>query len=401
MNLAPTPPACAREGVTLRVIRSAEELETVRGAWEALEWHPNADIDFYLMINAIRSHVLRPHVVLLERENGQALAMLIGRIERVALECRIGYLRVMRPEVRALTVVYGGVLGEAAEAHAAALAGELAAALRRGEADVARLSGLTPESELYREVLHRAAPLCRDRLVRPAPHWRISLPGSFEEFLQRFKSKRRSEIRRMERLFEKTFPGRVCHRIFRAEAEAEELCRDAEAVARRTYQRGMEAGFVGDEEHLRRMRLAAARGWLRAYLVYLDDQPCAFEIGLLYRGVFHLEYTGYDPALRKYEVGTLVFMKMIADLCGSEAGQIDCGLGDAAYKRQYGDRCWQECAPLMFAPTLRGRAINTVRTLTLTAGGLAGAVSRRLRLEGRIKRLWRTVLARGTSYNNK
>ena len=62
----------------------------------------------------------------------------------------------------------------------------------------------------------------------------------------------------------------------------------------------MEALGVGDSE-----------GWLRAYLLYLGDRPCAFWIGMLYNGPFVSEYMSYDPEFRQFSPGMVLIMRVI------------------------------------------------------------------------------------------
>lgn len=389
----PDSPVADAGGLRLRVVRAVEELDSIRGPWERMQRHPNADFEFYRAIHELRPSVLRPHVILLEDEAGRPRAMLVGRIEWSSLDCSVGYLKLWRPRVRMLTIVYGGVVGELTPPLAARLAGALLGALAAGEADVARVGGLDPASEFCRLLRRLPGALCRDRLAAPTPHWEITLPPTYDAYLARLKPKLRSELRRVERKFENEVEGAAC-RLFQREDEVAQLCADAEAVARLTYQRGIGAGFIDDAEHRRRLALAAARGWLRAWVIYAGGVPCAFEMGTLYQGTFFLDYTGYDPAWRRYEVGTLVFLKMIAELCRGGVATVDCGLGDAAYKHTFADRCHPELSVMIFAPKVRGVWINTARTATLGAARVGAATLKKLGIENKIKKLWRGMLRR-------
>jgi CelD/BcsL family acetyltransferase involved in cellulose biosynthesis len=221
----------------------------------------------------------------------------------------------------------------------------------------------------------------------------MTLPDSLEAFMQRLRPKHRSEIRRNERLFEKAFPGRIEHRIVRQRKDVPQLCQDLEAVARFTYQRGLGVGFFDNAEHRRRMALAADKSWLRAYLIYIDQQPIAFEVGMLYGSTFHLYFTGYHQDFRKHEPGTVVFMRMVDDLCRAGIQEVDCGAGDAIYKAYYGDSKSMEGSVFMFAPCLRGLRLNAARTLTLGVSRLAGALGRRAGLYQKFKKRWRMRVA--------
>ena len=68
----------------------------------------------------------------------------------------------------------------------------------------------------------------------------------------------------------------------------------------------------------RAWQLLAARGWLRGYVLYLDEQPIAFELGELYRGRFDSLAGAYDPDYGQHRVGAYLLLKAIEDL-GSRA----------------------------------------------------------------------------------
>lgn len=99
------------EGWSIKVAKSVEDVEELRGTWQEWQWHPNADIDFYLTIVNARPEILRPHVILL-LSNDQPVAMMIGRIEEKKFEFKIGYKSFYGPKVRLLTIIYGGILGD-------------------------------------------------------------------------------------------------------------------------------------------------------------------------------------------------------------------------------------------------------------------------------------------------
>src|ERR1700676_3245883 len=96
--------------VPVKVYRDNAEIESIRPIWESWQNHPNADIDFYQTILAQRPEILRPHVMLAHNCEGPQ-AMLVGRIERRRLPLKIGYLRLLQPSVRLLTLPFGGLLG--------------------------------------------------------------------------------------------------------------------------------------------------------------------------------------------------------------------------------------------------------------------------------------------------
>ena len=100
---------------TVTVARTVEELAGLRGAWESLQGSAvTTDPDHYLTVLRSDPRFRMPHVLLLE-EDGVPAAMVIGRIADIRVSCNFGYKTIFRPRLRALNVVYDGVLGDRAE----------------------------------------------------------------------------------------------------------------------------------------------------------------------------------------------------------------------------------------------------------------------------------------------
>lgn len=398
-NLAPTilliaPPISGRRrGFDVRVVCRTSDLAGLSELWERLNWNPNASEEFFRLINDVRPNVLQPYLLLLERA-GAPSALVIGRIVTQDFFCRLGYKTIRLGRVRELSIIYGGVLGPSGEEEAAAVVEELMSMLQRREADLVLLSHLNTKSSLFSRAVSAPGFLCRDHLVSPQAHWKTQLPGSQSDFLQRLNKKHRYWLRRLEKLVDQDFPGQVVYRNLAGVQDLSRLMVDLESVAAKTYQRRLGAGFRNDPEHARRMAFEAGKGWLRAYVLSIQDRPCAFWVGTLYKRTFYSAFTGYDPDYRKYELGTLIFMKMVGDLCAEKAEFIDYGLGDALYKERFGDQRWEEASVYMFAPSLRGFLLNAARTSIETPALWLRWVLKRTTLQQKLKTLWRRRLVK-------
>src|SRR5690606_11886417 len=124
-------------------------------------------------------------------------------------------------------------------------------------------------------------------------------------------------------------------------------------------------------------------------LLEIDGEVRAFWFGLVYKGVFHSSETGYDPDLRSYEVGSLMFIRLIDSLAEEGVKGVDFGLGDSFYKERFGDRSWRETSVWLFAPTLKGVALRTMLELTEALDQVGRKAVARFGLTDRIKRAWR------------
>ena len=377
----------------IKIARSVEEVKELRAIWKKMQCHPNADIDTYLTVLSSREDILRPHVMTLYM-NPDPISMVVGRIEYLRLELKIGYKVLFTPRIRSLTIVYGGILGKTTPETTEVLFLELMNNLAKGEADAISFSNLRTDSEMYRLATTMPNVLFRSFFKVPNLHWRMTVPRRMDEFYQTIDYKFRKNLRRSVRKLVKVYPDNVTVQCFREKHEVDRFMRDAEEIAKKTYQRGLDVGFIDNVENRRLITLAAERGWLRSYVLYIDGNPVSFEKAFQYGNILFCGASGYDPAYYHVEPGTNIFLKVIEELCHDEAiAYIDFGFGDAQYKRDYSDQNWEEEAVYIFAPKLKNLAINLIRTMLIAASRFAEELLKRTGLAQKIKRYWRNRLA--------
>lgn len=381
-------------GYETKVARSIEEVEALRSIWQGMQFHPNTDIDYYLAVVGTKEKILKPHVILLSK-NGAPEALAIGRLETRNIGITIGYKSLFKLEVPCLTILYNGLLGNWSNETSNALISELIGSLRRREADLAWLNLLRSDSQIYGLARSKPNLLCRDHIVETNTHWKMTLPGSLDEFLQGMTAKHRYWLKRLPKVIEKDFAGKVSYEYYRSPGKLERLFTDAEEIAQKTYQRDLNAGFMDNHEMRRRLALSAEKGWLRSYLLYIDEKPCAFWIGTLYGNTFHLDFTGYDPSYKRYEPGTILFMKMLEDLAQNKVKEMDFGSGDAQYKQRFGDYHWNESSVFIYAPTIKGVFLKAIRFSNTALHEYAVKFAAKTNILQKTKRLWRDKLIKG------
>jgi CelD/BcsL family acetyltransferase involved in cellulose biosynthesis len=390
-------PRTAAPSAQISVARTIAEVEALRPEWVEQRWERvDADIDFYLAVLASRPEVVRPHVLVHSGDDGPE-SMVVGRIEDVELKSSIGYRVVARPRVRSLTVVPRGIAGADTPQAARRLLAALTSTLARGEADVVVLPGLPTDSPLYEAARREPRLLCRDHLVEPGVHHRLRLPGSFDELLATRSRSTREAVKRYSKRLLRDHGDRISIEVFSRPEESERLFRDLEAVAAKTYQRGLGVAFADTEGQRALVRLGLERGWFRAWALYLAGAPIAFWSGYAYNGTFFIGTPGYDPSYADYRVGQFLQMRMLEDLCVDEGVEaLDYGPGEAEYKRRFGNESWEEADVLVFSPSTRAVRINVVRTAVNGATRLARRVLGGERAD-LIKKRWRARLARKES----
>jgi CelD/BcsL family acetyltransferase involved in cellulose biosynthesis len=390
---APTGPhrtAAPSERVT--VARTVEEVEALRPAWERLQ-APNldADIDYFLAVVANRPEVLRPHVILIERPEGDLIV--VARLERTPLESRLGYRVVTRPVVRALIVSFEGVLGAGGEEDCRRAVEALRGPLLNGEADVVVLPGLRLDGPLATVARNAGSVLTRDHVIDPVNQWDVAIPDTMDAFLAQRSSKTRKNLRYYARRLERTYEN-VGIRVFDDEAELGELCADMETVAAKTYQRRLGAGYLGTDFDHALMALCMRRGWMKAWVLRIDGKPVAFWYGAGYRGTFSVWTPGFDPEFGNDRVGIHLLATVIEDLCADPAiHTLDYGHGEAEYKRSFGDGARAVGQVLLFAPRPRAIRVNATRTAVGAATLLANRVLERSDRAQRLKKAWRARIS--------
>lgn len=372
----------------IRILKTAADIESLRDAWERWEPHPHADLDFFLTIVRIRPEVIGPYVLALYR-NDVLETILVGRLERRQFTLNIGYWRLIRVPVRALSFVYGGLLGNASDENCAALVRQLQSCLKLERAALLSLHFVQSGSPMHRTASRIPGILCRDYFPETQPHWVMRLPASIEDLYRAMSPKTRQTRRYQVNRLMKRFPAARVE-CYSKEADLDRVMEDAETIARGTYQRGLGVGFVANGENRERFALEASRGRFRAYFLYLGDKPVAFFLGTLSKHTLFDHFTAYDPEYASHSPGTVLFLHIFERLCREGVGALDFGFGDAPYKAQFGTDRVDETTITVFAPTVRGIGLNALRVPSSLLDGLARRTVQSLGVLRSVKKWWRS-----------
>jgi CelD/BcsL family acetyltransferase involved in cellulose biosynthesis len=170
-----------------------------------------------------------------------------------------------------------------------------------------------------------------DRLVT-AP--RLTLPDTFETYVQGLGKKDRHELRRKLRGLE---TGRRVSFRFAAESERASVFDRFVALHRRS--RGEKAEFMtGETERFFRdvADTLAARGWLRLGVLNVDGDDAAVLFAFAYEGTFALYNAAYDLALAPLSVGIACHAYAIRAAIDEGLRTYDFLRGDEPYKYDLG-----------------------------------------------------------------
>jgi hypothetical protein len=376
------------KAVSVRVLRSVAELETLRPFWSRAGGRRDSDLDVYLATLESLGSSVRPHVIVLYRD-GQPEAILVGRYEDAILRMHLGYFPIARPRARLLVFVQGSARGALDSGNIALLMHGLKDSLQQGDADLALFHYLDVDSGLYRQAAHADSFLTRDAFPDMDPHWhRILEPGA-EPTWQGFNGKHRAHLRKRLKHLAAACGGEIRVRAYNTENDLDALFRDAEVIASKTYQRKLGVGFADTPVRRACCRVFAQKGWLRAYVLFAGDIPCAFVVGTLGDGCFCGDFLGYEPSLRKYSPGSYLLVWALDEMCRQGAREIDFGCGAGEYKERFGTSSRQRAHVFIAAPTCKGVTLNLARAATVAINKLGRHMLQRSRLLPRVRILLR------------
>lgn len=366
----------------IRVLRTREQIKSLRDFWQSCQACRDADFDFFLFFIDLNPEAQRPHVIAIY-EAGIPTAILAGRLDVTRIPVRVGYFSFPVPKLRIFNFVYGGWLGDRSEKTAKLLIDSILEGLRAGEADAAMLHYADLASPLVHCATSLPFRLCIDHLIEPQNHWvregRVGsgllagLPAN-----ERYNQRRRAKMRATD------FRD-IKIETFQAPDQVDRLMRDAEAVASTSYQRGLGVGFADTPIIRGRLEFEARNGWLQGHILYLDAKPVAFWIASVRNKIAVSDYLAFNPDYAKYAPGMFLMINAMESL--HDVDRVDFGGGDARYKELFANTLQREATVYIFAPTIKAIAVNALRTGARAAHQSA---KRALPQLAAIKRRWRT-----------
>lgn len=190
----------------------------------------------------------------------------------------------------------------------------------------------------------QTSPLVRGEFLLYSPvgrleHFVVRLPNTFEEYLQKFSSKSRSNLRRGARKLQKDTGLEVKLARITSPEQVDSFVDAAVAISKKTYQWRLAGSGLRVPEVLKRnFTFLAERGRLRCYLLSCGGEACAFMICDQWNGVCYSPSVGYDPRWEQYSVGTTLQFLVLEDLFVHDRPRVfDFGTGMGGQKELFGN----------------------------------------------------------------
>jgi hypothetical protein len=194
----------------------------------------------------------------------------------------------------------------------------------------------------------------------PSPRLLLRFSGTFKEYMSKFSSKHRKNLNReIKKLKEGEF-GELRFARYEHPEQVTPFLKEAVALSRKTYQWVLHQRGLYDPDLLEhRLPLMAERHWMRCYILFCGETARAFLLGYQQRGRFLFYEIGFDPALAKYSVGTVMQLLAVEDLFNYNRPEV-MDLGDyGGYKQVLSTESYLQGKMFLFR---RRRYIHIMRS---------------------------------------
>lgn len=203
--------------------------------------------------------------------------------------------------------------------------------------------------------------LLRDRFnvlaLAQEPTLTVALPAGIDAYLSTLSKKFRTNTVYADRRLRRDF--KYEQKIYK---DANELSAGMDTFFRLHQQRwlakrlpGLFLGGSNRRFHLALAGRLASRGRLVLSAAFLDGKPAAAFYGFKFGADYSYYLGGFDPALAKYSVSTVLIFNLIKDALAGNAKAFDFLRGQEAYKLRWGAKETPLYRLLVFPFTARGR----------------------------------------------
>jgi len=379
----------SNQEVSVRIATSAQAVEQLRAVWQGWTRGLYTDIDYFLQALRVDETILRPYVISVWRGDAP-LAILAGQVKSRQAFSIVSMVRIKGPRARVLEVSTKARLGPPSPEADEIFISQLCKALREGGVDLVSFQRLSLESQLFRS-LGELPGLMRTRVPHVFSYSILSLTSVAGKRPPVFSGKIMREARRKTSNLERAFPGQVRLRCFSNIHEFDDGLRDAVRVKVATWQHLLDVGFADTLPTPGRFRFFAQKGWLRIFVLYVAERPCAFLIGHRYGKVFYCQHAGFDTDYEKLSVGSVLTTWAFESLATSGVESVDLGEGGQEHNRRLGCERIDEGTVHVYAPTVRGLNLALFFGAAQISRSMGRAVRSGLHLNWAAK-IWREFL---------
>ena len=210
----------------------------------------------------------------------------------------------------------------------------------------------------------------------------------YDTYLSSLGKNSRHDLRRTRKRFLEELDGRYRLCVYTSTEDVARLAEDAEIVSRKTYQwhlLGQRVGRGGTVEEM--LRVAAEHDILLSYVLFVDAEPVAFQIGYRFGRVYSAHQTGFDPQWRKWQPGIFLLTEIFLDISRTPDLELfDFQVGDSLEKSRLSNLSRQERHFYLFPASWRGAMLAYTKLGVDAASSSMGRVAHAFGIKDLVKR---------------
>ena len=224
-------------------------------------------------------------------------------------------------------------------------------------------------------------------------HHYIGLSGTFQEYLDKFSSKTRNSLQRKVR---KLKQEGIEFQVYRSAEELLCFHQLARQVSLKTYQENLlKTGLPDTPAFKDELHARGEQDTARAFLLIKEGTPIAYLYSPAEQGVLMYDHLGYDPQFRQDSPGTVLQYLALEFLFDEQKFSFfDFEEGEGQHKQMFATHSLECADVLIFAPTLRAKALVRAHLILNASVRAALRIAERAQLKGRLKRLVKTWSSR-------
>jgi len=192
-----------------------------------------------------------------------------------------------------------------------------------------------------------------------------TLDGTFEDYLSEKSGNFRSNLRRKTKKLENKFAFTV--KVCTGPDEAEQAVQDIIYIDKNSWKEkeGTSISSRKETESLYKnlSKNLSEVGWLRIYIMYIEDNPVAFDYGVFFHNNYFMLKTSYIESMSDHSLGIVLRGKVLEDLFEIGAKEHDFMWGVEHYKMQWSNGLREYDRLIIYNKNLRARSIHLIDRL--------------------------------------
>lgn len=197
------------------------------------------------------------------------------------------------------------------------------------------------------------------------PSFVLRLPASVDEYLAERSAKFRNFARRAEKKL--AARGHVAFRLAGEGLDVEAAYRAVLDIEARSWKHGHGTAISAIEHqqgfYQQMSRDMAGAGALHLSLLFVDDRPVAYHLGVVFDGTYFCLKTSFDEAFRAWSPATVARVRLIADLIARGMSTFDFPGEPYEWEAQWASEVSWHRSLVVFNRSVRGRAWSVVHRL--------------------------------------